>query len=358
MSNNTLLSAIGDCLDLIEVTVNSGHSFKAILSKRRKNGYNKVSLTPYIDGDNLQVKIVSSTKTQDFTSNITLEEVGSYLLDQLSNQFMFLDIFGDGVSLHVKQSKKGKITLLKQKVVKALGDLQQHNRTKNYLIPTDAPFLSALGIANKEGKILSQQTRKYRQINKFIEIIDKLIDGKSVKRISDMGSGKVYLTFALYWYLTQKSPSNDLTVIGYELRKDLIEKSNSTAGSLGYKGLKFVEGHIGQIEMDDVDLLIALHACDIATDMAIHQGIKSNAGYIVLSPCCHKQVRKAMTKKDLITSHGIYQERTAEMVTDTIRGLLLESEGYRTSIFEFISSEHTAKNIMITAEKGEVNETA
>jgi hypothetical protein len=168
-----------------------------------------------------------------------------------------------------------------------------------------------------------------------------------------MGSGKGYLTFALYDYLVNQLKLNP-TIIGVEYRKELVEKCNSIASESGFKKLTFNEGSIENADFPPADILIALHACDTATDEAIFRGIRSNAKVIVCAPCCHKQVRKEMQPENEIseiTKHGILEERLAEILTDSIRSLILEAYGYKTKVFEFISTDHTPKNILIVGVK-------
>jgi SAM-dependent methyltransferase len=171
--------------------------------------------------------------------------------------------------------------------------------------------------------------------------------------VVDMGAGKGYLTFALYDYLAQQQKWA-VQVTGVEVRTDLIKQCNQIAASVGFSGLHFEEGYIQDYSLPDTDILIALHACDTATDDAIAKGVAAGAQLIVCAPCCHKQIRKAIKGSDVLHSvleHGILKERQAEIVTDTIRALLLESKGYKTRVFEFISTEHTGKNLMIVGQK-------
>jgi hypothetical protein len=170
-----------------------------------------------------------------------------------------------------------------------------------------------------------------------------------------MGSGKGYLTFALYDYL-QNVIKQKATVYGIEMRDDLVNKCNSIAEHVGFDGLHFKKGTIQDAEIPAPDMLIALHACDTATDDAIYKGIKANAKLIICAPCCHKQIRKQISPDNelkSITRHGILLERQAEMVTDAIRALLLEANGYKTRVFDFIATEHTPKNVMIVAIKAD-----
>jgi len=188
-----------------------------------------------------------------------------------------------------------------------------------------------------------------------VELLSNLIKGDTaISSILDMGSGKGYLTFSLHDYLS-KQLNTEINTKGIEIREDLVQKCNAIARKHQMKGLSFQLGNIEDFEVKKAHVVIALHACDIATDMAIAKGIKAQAKYIVVAPCCHKQIRKAMQKSDSklnpLLKYGILKERQAEMITDTIRSLLLESQGYEVNVFEFISSEHTGKNIMLTAKK-------
>jgi SAM-dependent methyltransferase len=229
-----------------------------------------------------------------------------------------------------------------------------HNRAKHRLLDPAAPWLHKLSIANAQGQILPTSQDKWRQISKFTEIIDSLLRHYPMPtdaRIADMGSGKGYLTFALYDLLRQR-PDFQPQVTGIELRQNLVDFCNKTAREVGFDGLSFQSGSIETFQPERLDLLMALHACDTATDLAIAAGIRQRASIIVIAPCCHKQIRRDMhTRNELapVLRHGILEERQAEIVTDGIRALLLEAHGYRTQVFEFISTEHTAKNVMITA---------
>lgn len=229
---------------------------------------------------------------------------------------------------------------------------KEHNKQKKRWIEPDAPYLLQLGISNSKGEVIKNRQAKYKQINKYIEIIDSLIQHTELPetvQIVDMGSGKGYLTFALYDYLTN-TLKRKTTLTGVELRPNLVADCNKIAQAVGFDGLKFEAGDIHHYDNDKIDMLIALHACDIATDIAIAKGIQANAKLVICAPCCHKQIRQQMncqTELKHVLKHGILEERQAEMLTDGIRALTLEGFGYKSKVFEFISSEHTAKNLMI-----------
>ena len=217
-----------------------------------------------------------------------------------------------------------------------------------------------MGITNQKGEVLKNSQRKFRQINKFIEIIDSLLPEKpknNLFKIVDVGSGKGYLTFALYDYLKNVKDWNP-EIYGIELRKPLVDFCNEIAKDSGFEQLQFIAKDIDDFEVEKLDMLIALHACDIATDIAIAKGIQSMAEIIVVAPCCHKQIRKEIncqTDMSAVLKHGILEERQAELITDGIRALLLEANGYKTKVFEFISTEHTSKNLMIVGIKSKPN---
>jgi hypothetical protein len=230
-----------------------------------------------------------------------------------------------------------------------------HNREKQYLIPEDSPFLAELGIASGAGKIRRERYDKFRQIQKFIEIIANLVPEKvrtdpAGMSVIDFGSGKHYLTFALHAFLSQSCAKT--TVRGIERRADLVSFGQIVAQKLSIQTISFEEQSITESSIDQADLVVALHACNTATDDALAKAIRAQARFICVAPWCHAYVRQHLTTSaDLhpMLRHGILEERFAESLTDTLRVLLLEALGYQAKLFEFISPEHTAKNTMITA---------
>lgn len=235
----------------------------------------------------------------------------------------------------------------------------EHNRAKNRpLTETGKPWLQALGLAGKNGAIRHDAQDKFRQINKMVEIFAPLIAGLKAEPplIVDMGAGKGYLDFALYDYLATVV-RRPVRITGVEMRPQLVEDGNATARASGFEGLRFEAGTIMEFDASGADAVIALHACDTATDDAIFKGIAAGAALIAVAPCCHKQIRRQMAagqpdgRLEPLLRHGIFVERQAEMVTDTLRALLLELSGYRTRVFEFVSDAHTPKNNLIVAER-------
>jgi hypothetical protein len=331
--------------------------FKLILSKPRKGHNIKNQTFTCLDNDSEKYKSLEKTDTQHFTKMILKNDLSNVVTLSLNESFLFAELSSQKYNLQLLQSEKGRATLIKKGGTN-IEKPAAHNKQKSYAIPEEAAFLQLLGISSSNGKVFDKAQKKYRQINKFIEIIDGLIPTTDDElTIADMGSGKAYLTFATYYYLTEIKGRN-ITMIGYELRQDLVDLCNGFSSKLGYANLAFIQANIIEAEIKKADVIISLHACDIATDMAIFAGFKSKAKVMILAPCCHKQIRKQITKRNAILNHPILLERQAELLTDAMRALIMESQGYKTKVFEFISSEHTSKNLMIVAEKDKVNGTA
>jgi SAM-dependent methyltransferase len=296
--------------------------------------------------------------TRDEAKNHTLPEAADRLEALLGHVLLQADLFTTTQEITLTFAQQGAAGRLKTRhTTTALPApaTTTHDRAKHRLLnPADAPWLHDLGIANAKAEILPTAQDKWRQINKFLEIIGGLLRAAplpSAPRIADMGSGKGYLTFALYDYLTRHIGLQP-HITGIELRPALVDFCQKTAEKHGFKGLDFQAADIETFQPERLDALIALHACDTATDLAIAAGLRQQAAMIVVVPCCHKQIRRELdTQNELapLLRHGILAERQAELLTDGIRALLLEAQGYKTSVFEFISTEHTAKNVMITA---------
>lgn len=339
----------------IQLLLDKGIAFKMILSKPRPGIELRSAIITLIEEEGqFRFKQVEKTATQHFTKIIAYDGLINHLKDTLEHRFYHCELLTAGGNAALLQNLKGTVTYLRKKtgtIITAEG----HDREKLYLIPEDAPFLQKLGISSTQGRVFENATRKFRQINKYAEIIDGLVEGhRKMITIADMGSGKAYLTFALYYHLSQNR-GLDVTLTGYEIRPELVELCNQYAQELGYQKLRFEVANIEELKLEAVDMVVSLHACDIATDMAINAGLKANSKYIVLAPCCHKQIRKQIELRNGILKHGILLERQAEIITDAIRALVLEDQGYKTQVFEFISAEHTSKNTMIIAKKAKVN---
>ena len=251
---------------------------------------------------------------------------------------------------------------MKNPVSASAASAEPHNREKKRYIDINSSFLVELGVTDSQHNLIPAMSRKWKQINKFIELFSQAVALSSLAvdkpvEVVDFGSGKGYLTFAINDYL-DKSLYKDSQVTGVELREELVDLCNIAAQNLQHGGLKFVCGDIATHAPEQVDVMIALHACDMATDHAIHYGIRAKAEIIMCAPCCHKQIRPQIHSPALLKpmlKYGVHLGQQAEMVTDAMRALLLEANGYNTRVFEFISLEHTNKNKMILAVKNKTD---
>lgn len=297
-------------------------------------------------------------KTRDIIKNYFEPEALALLRAALETEFRSALLEATDFDLAFERTG-GKTQLKLTEVSGRAAPSTDHNRTKNRpLTDTDRPWLKALGITGKNGAVRHDAQDKFRQINKMVEIFAPLIKAISAERplIVDMGAGKGYLDFALYDYLSTVA-KRPVRIVGVEMREQLVTDGNATARASGFEGLRFQAGTIMEFDVSGADAVIALHACDTATDDAIFKGISARASLIAVAPCCHKQIRRQMEagtsdqRLNPLLRHGIFVERQAEMVTDTLRALLLELNGYRTRVFEFVSDAHTPKNNLIVAER-------
>jgi SAM-dependent methyltransferase len=296
-------------------------------------------------------------KTRDEVKNYDFTEGSLFLKAQVGTVFMNADVWTTEADFSLQIDKKGAARFFEKKPSNTEGSsLTQHNNEKIRRLDPKQPYFHALEITDAKGVVTPTGQKKFRQIDKYIEIIESLVretDLPDDPIIVDMGSGKGYLTFALYDFL-KNNLKRDPSVYGIELRPKLVEFCNKLGQKCHFDKLTFIAQDINAFETERLDMLIALHACDTATDIAIAKGIRSGAKIIVVAPCCHKQLRKELNvsnEMQPILRHGIMEERQAELLTDGIRALLMEAHGYRTKVFEFISTEHTPKNVMIVGLK-------
>jgi hypothetical protein len=321
----------------------------------------RITIRPVTLKDQRLLSFLSEYKTNHITKNLTLKESFEFLGSELGNQFLNAHLVTDEWEVQLSVSKKGKLLMKKYpNKNKALHkqDGASHDRTKNRFVEQNRPYLKELGVTDARGNIIPAMSRKWKQINKFIEVLSRAIDNTGLAEhskvhIADFGSGKAYLTFAVHDYFIDKLQVKT-AVTGVELRQNLVDLCNTTAQKLDLEGIKFEQGDVQHFKAQGINIMIALHACDIATDYAIHMGIRTGAEIIMCSPCCHKQIRPQMKSPEMLApllQHGIHMGQEAEMVTDGLRALLLEANGYDTQVFEFISLEHTSKNKMILAQK-------
>lgn len=347
-------------LEHLRNSFQSGAFVKLTLSKPADKSaeLSNIYLRPVSIKDQLHLSFLYRYSTKDIVKNHLLQEALPLLDEKLGRDFLEANLLTTQGDFQLMYSKKRKARLLTKAPSQTERPDTRHNKQKRRFIEAkNNPYLQALGISNSQGEVLKSSQKKFRQINKYIEIIDSLLRQHPLPgqpRIVDMGSGKGYLTFALYDYLQQNgTPTPQIT--GIELRPALVKFCNQLAEEAAFDGLRFEAMDIMDYPAAQIDMLIALHACDIATDIAIAKGIKSEAEIIVVAPCCHKQLRKSMSPQNTLgdmLKHGILLERQAELLTDSIRSLLLEAHGYSTKVFEFISTEHTPKNMMIVGMRG------
>ena len=294
--------------------------------------------------------------TQDITKNYAIAE-GLEKIAELLNLSKQANLFTLDQDMQLKKNKKKAMLNIQKKQASATKvEQHQHNREKQRYVQQQSPFLKHLGITDEKGQIIPSMARKWKQINKFIEIFSNAyeqIDASQQElNIVDFGSGKGYLTFALYDYLLAQHKTPLIT--GVELRSNLVEFCQNVANQVGFNHLDFFEGDVRSYQPAKLDVMIALHACDIATDFAIHTGIRLNASMIMCAPCCHKELRPQLKSPEVLQpmlQFGIHAGQQAEMLTDTLRALLLKAYGYETKVFEFVALEHTSKNKMILATK-------
>ncbi|MCH7336552.1 SAM-dependent methyltransferase [Acinetobacter sp. NIPH 2699] len=294
--------------------------------------------------------------TQDITKNYLISE-GLEKIAALLAQSKQANLFSATQEIQLKKNKKKAMLNTQKKPASAMPIEQyQHNREKQRYVQQQSSFLTHLGITDEKGQIIPSMARKWKQINKFIEIFSNAYEqidaSQQALNIVDFGSGKGYLTFALYDYLQAQGKTPLIT--GVELRSNLVEFCQNIADQVGFNHLDFFEGDVRSYQPEKLDVMIALHACDIATDYAIHTGIRLNASMIMCAPCCHKELRPQLKSPEVLQpmlQFGIHAGQQAEMLTDTLRALLLKAYGYETKVFEFVSLEHTSKNKMILATK-------
>ena len=323
--------------------------------------YNKINIMLKENKKKQYYQIEKYTDKQVFHENIEIEELGNKLLEYVSNNYKQVGAWATNATFDLKISKKGKVFLGKKKSDNSKVANKSHNKEKNYILKEGMIIqpLIDLGVFTKEGKVVNSKYDKYKQINRFIEIIDDEIKKNDYKELTvlDFGCGKSYLTFVLYYYFTQIK-NIDVKMIGLDLKADVIKKCNEIAERYNYKNLKFELGDINGYKYNNkVDMVITLHACDTATDYALYNAIKWNSKMIFSVPCCQHEFNHQMKPESLsiLSNYGIVQERIAALMTDASRANLLECAGYKTQLLEFIDIAHSPKNILIRASKSNIS---
>ena len=331
---------------------------KIIISNPAGGEYRKIQFRLL---DN-KFQIEKFTQKQAFHSYCEISEAESCVFKIMEDGFRQLDAWGEDKQYTIRVSKKGKVTLITQKARENTQKNTEHNRQKQYILKenTDIPPLVDLGVFTKDGKVVRTMYDKFRQINRFTELIRDGMEelGKDSIKILDFGCGKSYLTFILYYYLVMIRKM-DTEIIGLDLKADVIEKCSALAEKYGYDKLKFQVGDINGYKSDMTpDMVISLHACDTATDYALFNGVQWNCKLIYSVPCCQHQLNGQIKKDNLpiLSRYGILKERFSALSTDAIRGALLEACGYKVQVLEFVDMAHSPKNLLIRAVKKNIPE--
>lgn len=348
----------GEFIAALVSAAEDGSFAKLSLGKFRGEGeMRKAVVTLVLIKDKPHLKLVTSYPRKDETKTFSIDDGVAAVADLIGAQYMSATLFTSVRDVRLDYSRKGVPHISAGKPTTTSSAPQAHDRQKAYLVPANRPYLKALEVADREGRIKPTMQGKYRQICRFIEIAADLIadcafdDGAPIT-VVDIGAGKGYLTFAFYDYVTT-ALRRPCRMTGIELRRDLVELCNGLARDLGFDGLKFVAEEAAKTSTPAVDIVIALHACDTATDDAMAFGIHSGARLILSAPCCQHEIASQIKDtgeglKGLI-KYPLLKQRQADLVTDAARALLLEASGYKVRLIEFVSTEHTAKNILIAA---------
>lgn len=356
---------------LLQDTVDSG-LYQIILSNPRNRGESfaaKVKIRPVMIREKLlfQETVYQGTKVfhENYDNTVIIERIE----ERIAQEFRQCEVEHKTCRAVILVSKKGKMTVKRKQAVQGqiqaqAGKLQMsHNRVKHYILEenTPVPFLIDLGVQTDDGRIVRTRYDKFRQINRFLEFIEDILPTlpkEDTVRILDFGCGKSYLTFAMYYYL-HCLKEYDVEITGLDLKEDVIENCNLLSRKYGYEKLTFLKGDIADYEMKDrVDMVVTLHACDTATDYALLKAVAWNVKVILSVPCCQHEVNRQIRNKELasVLRYGIIKERMSALITDAVRAELLESQGYETSILEFIDMEHTPKNLLIRAVRRSLEE--
>lgn len=344
--------------DILEQSLNIDFLNATLSNPKEKGGIQKVKVRPILKKDTLLFQCEEHKNNQVFHNNYEAPQAMAVIAEYMQ-QFKQMQMETKQYRYTVLVSKKGKVTIQKKQQAGCVKQVDlSHNRSKQYILQegTVVPFLQDLGVMTSEGKIVRTKFDKFRQINRFLEFIEDILPQLDKNRevtILDFGCGKSYLTFAMYYYLHEMK-KYDVRIIGLDLKTDVIRHCNELREKYGYEKLKFLEGNIADYTgVDEVDMVVTLHACDTATDFALDKAVGWNAKVILSVPCCQHELNGQM-KNDVLApifKYGLIKERMAALITDAMRAEYLESMGYDAQILEFIDMEHTPKNILIRAVK-------
>ena len=350
---------------LLKETVD-GALYQIILSNpRQKDRAFKIKIRPVMMKGNILFQETVYEGTKVFHDNLERDDTIVRIEELIARDFRQCEIEHQLRRAVILVSKKGKLTIKIKQTDNTGAETEErrnvqlaHNRVKKYILEEGipVPFLVDLGVQTKEGKVVRSRYDKFKQINRFLEFIQDILPTLSKERtvhIIDFGCGKSYLTFAIYYYLHDLK-GYDVEITGLDLKEDVIANCNRLSVKYGYEKLRFIKGDIAEYDgQNAVDMVVTLHACDTATDYALAKAVGWGAKVILSVPCCQHEVNKQIRNEELssLLKYGIIRERMAALITDAVRANLLESEGYETSILEFIDMEHTPKNLLIRAVK-------
>ncbi|HMM11995.1 MAG TPA: SAM-dependent methyltransferase [Bacteroidales bacterium] len=350
-------STISSLWQALKMAVQQNALIKLVLSKPRKkqSGPKRLSLRPVIIKGSVMLQLTEHFERQEIAKNFLPEEGITMARKRFDEQFLEANLFTAGEHLQVLTNAKGHMKLLRKSLKQVEEVSLSHDKEKKRHIKPTGIHWHRLGLTDATGQVLPSMQFKFKQIHQYIAILEPLLEPllkSETLRVTDMGAGKGYLTFALYEYLRDRF-GGQLHVTGVEQRPELVALTNALAEAAGFGGLSFAQGAIESYDATGTDVLIALHACDTATDDAIASGIKADVQLMVCAPCCHKQLRRSMLNQGSMPmlSYGILWERQAEILTDTIRALIMEKYGYKSHIQEFIEIGHTPKNLLLTGIK-------
>lgn len=343
---------------IITESLNIDFLSATLSNPKNKDGVKKVKVRPILRKDVLMFQCEAHQNNQVFHDNYEAQQAAEVLAKYME-EFRQMQMETKQMRCTVLVSKKGKVTIQKKRQTGCVKEVDlSHNRSKNYILQEGmkVPFLQDLGVMTSEGKIVRTKFDKFRQINRFLEFVEDILPQLDKDRevtILDFGCGKSYLTFAMYYYLHELK-KYDVRIIGLDLKTDVIRHCNELSEKYGYEKLKFLEGNIADYTgVDEVDMVVTLHACNTATDFALDKAVGWNAKVILSVPCCQHELNEQISCETLepVFKYGLIKERMAALITDALRAEYLEQMGYDAQILEFIDMEHTPKNILIRAVK-------
>ena len=333
---------------------------KAVFSQSvDRTDYTKVSICPVMLRGELLYQLERFRDNKAFHQNLTCEELRKVVGNELEGRYRQALVVTDTQTIQYSMKRDGSYKRHASASVPLPGKVQSHNREKEYILKEgdNIPALVDLGVFTADFKIVRAKYDKYKQINRFIELIDHAFKnyGKDEITILDFGCGKSYLTFILYYYFAVKR-GIQATIIGYDIKADVVKRCGEIAKKYGYDGLEFVKADVTKDVLTErsIDMIVTLHACDVATDFALHYAITKKAEFIFSVPCCQHEINAHIRKGgelDLLLKYGIIKERVSALLTDSIRASVLEDMGYTVDMIEFIDFDHSPKNIMIRARR-------